>query len=125
MQKCRLCGMQVSTVGTPAHEASKTCQQMAAARRQHAIVAQGKADLRQTFTAYSEPLKRVYQFKYLRRIVSYDDNDTPAVRRNVKRARRVWGQFRKLPEKEEVPPRIAGMFYHAVVASVLLYGSET
>ena len=60
MQKCRLCGMQVSTAGTPAHEASKTCQQMAAARRQHAIAAQGKADLRQTFTAYGEPLKRVH-----------------------------------------------------------------
>ena len=90
--------MQVSTAGTPAHEASKTCQQMAAARRQHAIAAQGKADLRQTFTAYGEPLKRVNQFKYLGRIVSYDDNDTSAVCRNVKRARRVWGYFWKLLE---------------------------
>ena len=26
LQKCRLCGLQVSTVGTHAHEASKTCQ---------------------------------------------------------------------------------------------------
>lgn len=28
-------------------------------------------------------------------------------------------------EKEEVPLRVAGMFYQAVVASVLLYGGET
>ena len=28
-------------------------------------------------------------------------------------------------EKEEVPPRVAGFFYQAVVASVLLFGSET
>ena len=91
MRKCRLCGMQVSTAGTPAHEVSKPCHQIAAARRQHAIAAQGRAALRQTFTAYGEPLKRVNQFNYLGRIVSYDDNDTPVVRRNVKRARRVWG----------------------------------
>ena len=59
MQKCRLYGMQVSTAGTPAHEASKMCQQMAAACCQHAVAAQGRAALRQTFTAYGEPLKRV------------------------------------------------------------------
>lgn len=61
---------------------------MAAARRQHAVAAQGKAALHQTFTAYGEPLKRVQQFRYLGHIVFYDDNDTPAVRKNIKRARR-------------------------------------
>ena len=54
----------------------------------------------------------------------YDDNDTPAICRNIKKARRQWGQFRKVLEWESVPPRVAGMFYQAVVASVLLYGSE-
>ena len=28
-------------------------------------------------------------------------------------------------EKEEMPPGVAGMFYQAVVASMLLYGSES
>ena len=56
---------------------------------------------------------------------SYEDNDTPAAHKNTKRARRVWGQFRRLLEKEEVPPRVAGMFYQAVVAPALLCGSET
>ena len=28
-------------------------------------------------------------------------------------------------ERDSVPPRVAGMFYQAVVASVLLYGSES
>lgn len=45
LHKCRLCGMQVSTVGTPAHKASKMCQKMAAVRRQHAMEAHGKAAL--------------------------------------------------------------------------------
>ena len=65
------------------------------------------------------------QFKYLGRIVSYDDNATPAIHRNTKKARRQWGQFRKVLERESVPPRVAGMFYQAAVASVLLYGSES
>ena len=124
-QKCNLCSMQVSTAGKPSHEASKTCQEMAAGRRQHAVAAQRKAALRQTFTAYGEPLRQVSQFKYLGRIVSYEDSDVPAVRRQIKRARRTWGQFCRLLEKEEVPPRVAGMFYQAVVASILLYGSES
>ena len=31
----------------------------------------------------------------------------------------------KVLEKEEVPSRVAGMFYQGIVAAVLLYGSET
>ena len=121
LPKCRLCSVQVSTVGMPTHENSKTCKQMAAMRRQHAMAAQGKADLEEIFTAYGDELKHVRQFKYLGRIMSHDDNDTPAMRRNLKRARRVWGQFWRALEKEEVPPRIAGMFYQAVVAFILIY----
>ena len=70
-------------------------------------------------------LKSVRQFKYLGRIVSYDENDTPAIRRNIKKARWQWGQFRKVLERDAVPPRVAGMYYQAVVASVLLYDSES
>ena len=33
--------------------------------------------------------------------------------------------MRKVLEKEEVAPKVAGMFYQAVVTSVLLYGSKT
>ena len=65
------------------------------------------------------------QFKYLGRIVSYDDNDTPAIRRNIKRARRQWGQFRKVLKRESVPPRVTGMFYQTVVASVILCSSKS
>ena len=76
-------------------------------------------------SAYGELLKSVWQFKYLGRIVSYDDNDTPAIRRNIKKAWRQRDQFRKVLERESVTPHVAGIFYQAVVASVLLYGSES
>ena len=49
-QKCHLCGIQVSTVGKPSHEASKTCKDKAETRHQHALAAQGRAALQQTFT---------------------------------------------------------------------------
>ena len=78
-RKCRRCGMQVSTAGTPAHEASATCKRATAARRQYAVASASRPAMDRTFTAYGEVLKSVKQFKYLGRIVSYDDNDTPAI----------------------------------------------
>ena len=64
-RKCRLCRMQVSTAGTPAHEALQTCRRASAARRQHAVAAESQAALLRTFLAYGELLKVVRQFKYL------------------------------------------------------------
>ena len=81
--------------------------------------------MRRTFTAYGKELRRVDRFKYLGRVLSYDDSDTPAIRRNLKRARAAWGRLSTVIAKESVPPPVAGMFYQAVVAAVLLYGSES
>ena len=64
-------------------------------------------------------------FKYLGRLIAYDDTDVPAARRQLARARAVWGRLRKVIEREDVPAPVAGMFYQAVVAAVLLYGSES
>ena len=64
-------------------------------------------------------------FKYLGRVVAYDDTDVPAARRQLSRARAVWGRLRKVIAQEDVPAPVAGMFYQAVVAAVLLYGSES
>ena len=58
-RKCRLCGMQVSTAGTPAHEASATCVRTTAARRQYAVAAASRVTLGRTFSAYGEVLKSV------------------------------------------------------------------
>ena len=125
---CPLCGMQVGreVLGTAKHEQSKTCRQMAARQRQHLVAAEGARALQRTFTAYGESeLRWVEMFKYLGRVLSYGDSDTPDIRRNIKRARAVWGRISVVIAKESVPPPVAGMFYQAVVAAVLLYGSET
>ena len=59
--------MQVAreVLGTTKHEESKTCQQMAARRRQHLVAAKGVHALARTLTAYGElELRRVERFKY-------------------------------------------------------------
>ena len=99
---------------------------MAARRRQHRVAAGGARAMQRTFAAYGEAeLRRVDRFKYLGRVLSYDDGNTPAIRRNLKRARAAWERISVVIAKEDVPPPVAGMFYQAVVAAVLLYGSET
>ena len=90
------------------------------ARRRHRVADEGARAMQRTFTAYGEKLRRVDRFKYLGRMLSYDDSDTPAIRRNLQRARAAWGRLSAVIAKEEVPPPVAGMFYQAVVAAVLL-----
>ena len=59
---------------------------MAARRRQHLVAAEGARALTRTFTAYGESeLRWVDRFKYLGRVLSYDDSDTPAICRNLNR----------------------------------------
>ena len=82
--------------------------------------------MRRRFTAYgTEELRQAEVFKYLGRIVSHVDNDVPVMQRNLKRARGIWRRLSKVLATEEVPAPVAGMFYQAVVAAVLLYGSES
>merc|ERR1712086_342394 len=99
---------------------------MTAMQEQHVVAAAGARIAGQRFTACgSDELRNVLRFKYLGRILSHDDNDIPAMRRNLKRARATWGRVSKILNRQEVPAPVAGMFYQAVVAAVLLYGSES
>ncbi len=43
------------------------------------------------FTAYEEDLERVEVFKYLGRLLTYDNNDSQATRSNLKKARKSTG----------------------------------
>ena len=84
--QCASCRLQAETVGTPAHLASKLCRDLTKQRQQNAVVAAGAQVLEQTFTAYDAKLRRVRQFKYLGQILAMDNNDLPAMCRNLKEA---------------------------------------
>ena len=55
----------------------------------------------------------------------HDDNNIPAMRQNLKQVGATWGRVSKILTRQEVPAPVAGIFYQAVVADVLLYGSKS
>ena len=70
-------------------------------------------------------MERVEVFKYLGRLLAYDDNDVQAVRNNIKKARKCWRRVSRVLRAENASPRVCGMFYKATVQAILLFGSET
>jgi hypothetical protein len=47
------------------------------------------------FKINGKPIEMVNEFKYLGRIVTQDDNDETAVKRNIVRAREKWASMRR------------------------------
>ncbi len=81
--------------------------------------------LTQLFTAYGDELERVEVFEYLGWLLAYDDNNTQAMRGNLKKARKSWGRVSCILRAENASPKVCGVFYIAIVQAVLLFGSET
>ncbi len=78
-----------------------------------------------TFTIYGQELRSVETFKYLGRPMSCTDNDAAAVFRNISLARKKWAMCRRILARDDATPQISGMFYKAIVQTVLLFSSET
>ncbi len=56
------------------------------------------------FTARGEELEQVEVFKYLGRLLSHDNNDAPAIRANLRKARKCWARVsRVLRDKNATP----------------------
>ena len=72
-----------------------------------------------------DEVKKVDAFKYLGCVVAYNNIAVPVARRQLQRARAIWRHRSKVIAKEIVPALVAGMFYVAVTAAVLLYGSNS
>jgi exonuclease III len=123
-RKCERCGMQVSPLANN-HERSAHCWDGWAKRLQHEAAEHSAQALDAVFTAYGEELERVEVFKYLGRLLAYDDNDAQALRGNLKKARKCWARLSRVLKAENASPRVCGMFYKATVQAVLLFGSET
>jgi hypothetical protein len=77
-----------------------------------------------TFTAYGKELKRVEVYKYLGRLLAYNNNDTQAVRNNLKKAQGIWARLSRMIRAENASPRVCGVFYKATIQMILLFGSE-
>ena len=56
--------------------------------------------------AYGEELELVEVFKYLWRLITFNDDDTQAVRGNLKKARRVCAQILRVLRAENASARV-------------------
>jgi hypothetical protein len=92
---------------------------------QHEAAETTRVALVQLFTVYGDKLERVEVFKYLGRLLAYNDNDTQAMQANLRKARKSWGQVSCALRAENASPKVCGVFYKATVQAVLLFGSET
>ena len=72
-----------------------------------------------------EEEKQLHITKYQGRPLDQTDDDWSDVRRNIMRARSVWGRLGTLFQRERADPKVSASFYRAVVQAILLYGSET
>ena len=88
--RCRHCKMQVAptVVGSHGHQTSATCRLGTERKVQRAAAESSAEVVEETFTAYGEELERVKVFKYLGRLLSWDNNDTQSMRCNLQKARR-------------------------------------
>ena len=107
------------------HHCTELCQQGCERKRQHAAAVRSQEALRRWFTAYGEKLEKVEVFKYLGRLIAYNDADTQAMRSNLRKARGCWAWVLRVLWAENISPQTCGMFYNATIQTVLLYGSET
>jgi hypothetical protein len=123
--KCKRCGMQTK-VGAlyGKHQRTWPCREGWERKKQHEATETAQVALARTFTAYGEDLKRVEVFKYLGRLLAYDDNNSQAMRANLKKARKSWARVSRVLRAENASLKVCGVFYKAVVQAVLLFGSE-
>jgi hypothetical protein len=71
------------------------------------------------------PIETVENFKYLGRILDNNDDDRPAIKRNLTRARAAWGRLGRILSKEGANSKAMASVYKTVVQAVLLYGAES
>jgi hypothetical protein len=116
LPQCDRCGLQIlyATMNGQHYE-NALCKDGVARKAQHAAVERMHLALLQMFTAYSEELERVEVFKYLGRLLAYNDNDTQAERNNLKKAQGVWARLSRTIRAESASPPVCGIFYKATV----------
>ena len=98
--------MQVNPTAT-GHHATKTCKAMYAARLQQKAVPDTAVAMHAKCYGYGEALERVEVFKYLGRLIAFDDDDTQAVRGNLaKVCRDLRADLTRFTNREHAYPRM-------------------
>ncbi len=111
LPQCNRCGLQISfTAINGRHYETAMCKDGVARKVQYAAAERAHKALQQTFMAYGAELERVKVFKYLGRLLAYNNNDARAVRGNLKKACGVWARFSHTIRAENASPCVCGIF---------------
>ena len=86
---------------------------------------EAQAGTERAFTTYGVPLSQFTSFKYLERALMAEDDDWPAVVRNLRRARQKWVWLTRILIREGANSQILGQIYLEAVQSAVLYWSDT
>lgn len=124
--RCERCLMFVSQLALNCgHHNTQVCiDGMERVRKRH-LSEQARRAGEVTFTVNGRMLEKVDVFKYLGRLLVMNDDDGPALVRNLSRARSQWGRFSPVLTREGASPKVMGYFYQAVVQAVLLFSVES
>ncbi len=116
LPRCERCGMQTECRALYGrHQHTQLCQNGLDKKVQHEAMETARVPLAQFFMACRDELERVEVFKYLGWLLAYDNNDTQAMRGNLKKARKSWGQVTHILRAENASPKVCGVFYKATV----------
>jgi hypothetical protein len=122
LPKCKPCELQ-TPVGNlnGGHHCTELCQWGWERKWQHVATVRSQEALKRLFMAYGKVLKKVEVFKYLGRLIAYDDTNTQAMRLNLRKARGCWAWILRVLRAENADARTCGIFYEATMQAVLLY----
>jgi hypothetical protein len=125
LSRCPNCGMYLKSI-TVYHLTSKTCRDRTATRVARARYNQQIRDtFYASFTVAGTKIDRVFEYKYLGRILSWDGSDDAAAYARLDKARTTWGRMRRILGRDHASPHVMARFYLAIIQAILLYGSES
>jgi hypothetical protein len=107
------------------HRSTALCRQGRELKQNRVIREDTRKAREVVFTVEGVPLDSERWFVYLVILLSADNDDWPAVLRNMAKARQRWAYISRILRGEGATPRISAMFYKEVVQTVLIFGSES
>ena len=105
------------------HTNTDQCAKGAEWKRRRMAAEEMRESAARDFQACGMPLDTVTSFKYLGHILTASDGNWPAVVGNLRKARKSWDRLSRIPGREGYSPRVSGMFFKAVVQTVLIFGA--
>jgi hypothetical protein len=109
LPRCKQCGLQTLVEDlNGGHHRTELCQKGRERRCQHAAATPSQQALNHVFTCNWGKLDRVEVFRYLGRLIAYDDAETQAMRSNLRKARGCWARISHVLVLTMPPPGQVG-----------------